>query len=239
MKPILVIRHVPHEDLGLLAEVFQQHRLSYGYVDMFHQPPRSFDPGQLAGLVVLGGPMSVHDTKSYPYLCREIDWIGQAADTGLPVLGVCLGAQLLAKSLGARVYPNSVKEIGWCEIELTEDAADDPLFSDCHPTETVFQWHGETFDLPNDSVLLARGAACVNQAFRFGLSAYGLQFHLETTAEMLDRWLTEPGMCSELSTCNAAGAAEIRHGANEQLPAMLQAGRRVFGRFAEICSKRI
>ena len=103
----------------------------------------------------------------------------------LPVLGICLGAQLLAKTLGARVYPNRVKEIGWYPIELTPAAADDPLFAQSG-AQTVFQWHGDTFDLPAGAVHLARSPLCENQAFRYGHNAYGLQFHIEMTAAMID-----------------------------------------------------
>ena len=109
----------------------------------------------------------------------------------LPVLGICLGSQLLAKTLGARVYPNHVKEIGWYPVELTPAAADDPLFAQSG-TRTMFQWHGDTFDLPSGAVHLARSPACENQAFRYGRRAYGLQFHIEMTAAMIDDWLSVP-----------------------------------------------
>ena len=235
MKCVLVFRHVPHEDLGLIAEVFAELGVPYRYVNLYETVPEEIRFSDWSGLVVMGGPMNVDETSRYPFLAAEVRWIRGAVDAQLPVLGVCLGSQLLAKSLGARVYPNPVKEIGWYDIQLTDAAAGDRLFGECRATETVFQWHGDTFDLPPGAVLLARSHDCLQQAFRHGAAAYGLQFHLETTAAMIEDWLADPAMSAELEQYGADAAAAIRRRTAVVAPLMLALGWRVFVRFAELC----
>lgn len=238
MPDLLVLRHVRHESLGSLAGVFRRAGLTYEYVDLADDPLRSFDPRPLAGLVVLGGPMNVDETDEHPHLATEVEWLRAAVADDLPVLGLCLGAQLLAKSLGARVRPNGVKEIGWYAIETTPAAAGDRLFAHCRPRETVFQWHGDTFDLPAGAVHLAESPQCRRQAFRFGRSAYALQFHLEVTAEIVDEWLGEPGNHCEVEGLRDIDPREIRARTPQELPGMAALGEKVFGEFAAICRER-
>jgi GMP synthase (glutamine-hydrolysing) len=183
----------------------------------------------------MGGPMNVDETERYPALAHEVAWLQKAVEAEIPVLGVCLGSQLLAKALGARVYANRVKEIGWYDIELVSSAADDPLFAGSPQTINIFQWHGDTFDLPAGAVQLARSPQCENQAFRFGKSAYGLQFHLEVTAEIIDDWLGEPGNCGELSQVPYIEPEAIRRETPVRLPVMEKHASGVFDRFAEMC----
>ncbi|NUM99996.1 MAG: type 1 glutamine amidotransferase [Bryobacteraceae bacterium] len=139
-----------------------------------------------AGLVLMGGPMSANDNVDY--IRRELQLIEQFVAAGKPVLGICLGAQLIAKAAGARVYRNSVKEIGWAPVYWTEAGHRDPLFAGLNQPENVFHWHGETFDLPAGADWLAYSEACRHQGFRLG-KAYGLQFHLEVTPAMIRDWL--------------------------------------------------
>ena len=173
--------------------------------------------------------MNVDETARYPFLADEVNWIRQAIAAELPVLGVCLGSQLLAKALGSRVYANRIKEIGWYEIELTAAARGDALFGGCRPQETVFQWHGDTFDLPPRAVQLARGAECENQAFRFGSTAYGLQFHVEVTPEIVANWLGEPGNCGEVDGLDYIDPAAIRRQTPERIAALAPLAERVLG----------
>jgi GMP synthase (glutamine-hydrolysing) len=232
-RTVLMLRHVAHEPAGLVETVLQDAGLACEYVDLFEQVPRDLPLIHSVGLVVLGGPMNVDDVAQYPFLEREVGWIQAAIDQHLPFLGVCLGAQLLAKALGARVYPNHQKEYGWRPIELTPRAAEDPMFSEAD-VRTVFQWHGDTFDLPHGAVLLARSPACAHQAFRFGSRAWGLQFHIEMTAEMVEAWLREGEQTGELARANA-DPETIRQQTPQKLPELQTVAQQTLGRFARLC----
>lgn len=136
-------------------------------------------------LVILGGPMSVHHENLYPWLPGEKAFIRNTIAAGKPVLGVCLGAQLIATALGARVYTNRYKEIGWLPVTKTEAGTQAPVLAGMAGTATVFHWHGDTFDLPERAVNLLQSEGCLNQAFLYGTNVLALQFHLETTADTL------------------------------------------------------
>jgi GMP synthase (glutamine-hydrolysing) len=193
-RKVLACRHVPFEDLGSIADSLAAHGIEYEYADLYagDEP----DIRDADGLILMGGPMSAND--DLPYLRQELKLIGEAASTGLPILGVCLGSQLIAKALGARVYRNPVKEIGWYKVRWTEAAARDPLHHDLSGSETVFQWHGETFDLPAGAELLATSEACRQQAFRAGSNIYGLQYHLEVTPGIIADWLRQDANCGDV-----------------------------------------
>ncbi|WP_341864733.1 type 1 glutamine amidotransferase [Desulfomicrobium norvegicum] len=132
-------------------------------------------------VIIMGGPMSVHDESEFPWLVEEKRFLREAISAGIPILGICLGAQLLASALGAKIYKNSQKEIGWFDITKVPN----PGFQ-FPDTIKVFHWHGETFTLPPGAVHLARSAACEQQAFQYGENIIGLQFHLETTQETIN-----------------------------------------------------
>ena len=177
-----VLQHVPFEGIGSMASWLSAREAIVTYTS-FYESPTLPDPKGLDLVIVMGGPMSVNDETELPWLKQEKEFVRQAIWHGLSVVGICLGAQLIAAALGARVYPNREKEIGWFEIESTP--SEDVVFR--FPRKaTVFHWHGETFDLPADAVHLAKSAACANQAFQVGERVIGLQFHLETTPESLD-----------------------------------------------------
>jgi GMP synthase (glutamine-hydrolysing) len=233
MKSIIVLRHTPTCPLGSVADVLAEAGLTYQYVDLFSEIPKRLPLADSSGLVVLGGPMSANDTLAHPFLRPELTWIQEAVDAQVPTLGVCLGAQLLAKALGEKVYPNRVKEIGWYEIEVLPPAAEDRLFAASGARETVFQWHGDTFDLPAGAVRLARSELCLNQAFRFGPLAYGLQFHVEMTPPLLTEWLDEPELHSQMG--DHADPRAIRADASQRFPAMQFLSRRLLTRFAALC----
>ena len=146
-------------------------------------------------MVIMGGPMSAND--DLPFIQREVALIAEAVKSEIPLLGVCLGAQLIAKALGSKVYRNTVREIGWAPVTFTEAARRDPLFAGLSAPETVFHWHGDTFDLPRNAELLASSAACRNQAFRAANRVYGLQFHLEVKPVMIAQWCAEDANCGD------------------------------------------
>ena len=134
-------------------------------------------------LVVMGGPMGVHEEGKYPWLAAEKRFIREAVESGMKVLGICLGAQLLASALGAKVYPNPQKEIGWYPVNLTPAGRQSRAFHKFPSVFTTFHWHGDTFDLPPEAEWLASSEACRNQAFQYGQNVFGLQFHLEVSPE--------------------------------------------------------
>ena len=237
MKPILVLQHVPHETLGSLEGHFRAAGLSWQMLSLFDQIPPRLDLREAAGLVVLGGPMNVDEVDQFPFLATEVNWIRVALVQGVPILGVCLGSQLLAKAAGAKVYANGVKEIGWYELGLTPAAANDPLFAGVGPQATVFQWHGDTFDLPDGAVHLASSPRCRHQAFRVGDSAWGLQFHVEMTPELVESWLDHPEGQAELAALPYIDPAAIRAQLHEGLAAMRLLGDRVLPAFAKLCAR--
>lgn len=192
---VLVFRHVPFEGAGRIASVLAQRNIELEYADRYVPSAATPDISAYAALIFLGGPMSAND--DLPYLQQEMEWISQAAARDQPVLGICLGAQLMARSLGARVYRNPEKEIGWFDLHFTQAAARDALFAGV-PKATVFHWHGETFDLPQGAEWLASSVRCRHQAFRFGKKQYGLQFHLEVTPGMISDWCLQEENCGDV-----------------------------------------
>jgi GMP synthase (glutamine-hydrolysing) len=163
--------------------------------------------------VVLGGPMSVYEDHRFHHLMTEMKLIEDAMQRNLPVLGICLGAQLIAKTLGADVYRNQQKEIGWYDLHTTRKAAQGSILKSLGRTEKVFQWHGDTFDIPTGAVHLAASPLCVNQAFRYGDKVYGLQFHLEVDEAMILRWLKLPENRHEIARLHSGIDADQIHAA--------------------------
>ena len=192
---VLAFRHVPFEGAGRIEPVLRARGIDLDYVDLYAPDAGVPDPAGYSGLIFLGGPMSVNDPL--PYLRVEEQIIRDAVARKLPILGVCLGAQLIAHAMGASVFSNAGSEIGWFDLRFTTAAAGDPLFCGL-ACETVFHWHGETFDLPAGAELLASSDRCRNQAFRLGDRVYGLQFHLEVTPSMIADWCLQDENCGDV-----------------------------------------
>jgi GMP synthase (glutamine-hydrolysing) len=214
----LVLQHIASETPGIYEDILVGAGIELVRVEV--------DAGEalpaLAGadlIVAMGGPMSVNDESSLPWLAEEKRVVGEAVRGGMPFWGVCLGAQLLAAVLGARAYPGPRPEIGVLPVHLTPLARADPVFAALPEDLMTLQWHSETFDLPAGAVLLATSPAYSNQAFRWGPHAYGVQFHLEVTPEMVEACAVEPEYAAALESALGAGAlprilAELRmHGA--------------------------
>ena len=181
------LQHVPYEGLGSIESWLEM----AGYettATRFYQSTLLPEPESVDLLIILGGPMSVNDEDQFPWLRTEKLFIREIIESGTPVVGICLGAQLIASSLGESVYPNRRKEIGWFPVQRVTVQSDE-LFSFPEVTD-VFHWHGDTFDLPQGAVLLASSEGCRNQAFQLGTSVIGLQFHLETTPEAVQAMIT-------------------------------------------------
>ena len=186
MPETLAIRHVPFEDLGLLAPLLAEREHRVHYVEAPTTDLRAIDALAPDLLVVLGGPISVYDNDRYPFLDGEIALLTERLRAKRPTLGICLGAQLMACALGARVYPSGTKEVGWAPLTLSADGQTSCLR---HLANTaVLHWHGDTFDLPAGAVHLAATNVCRNQAFSFGAHALALQFHAEAFGIALETW---------------------------------------------------
>ena len=185
---VLIIKHIEIEGPGLIEHCLKQEKIPYQIVNL-ETGPRLPKINDLSHIVILGGPMNVYEEDRYPFLRDEDLFIKEAIQRGKMVLGICLGAQLIAKALGAKVFKAPVKEIGWYDVSLTEEGFKDPFFSSLPQTFSVFQWHEDTFDVPKAGKLIATSTSIIHQAFRYGENVYGLQFHLEVTDEMIQEWM--------------------------------------------------
>ena len=190
-KNFIVLQNVECEGLGSLADILTSHGYDYKIVqlDKGEDAPKTME--NYAGLIILGGPMNVYQTDLFPFLLDADRLIKQAINTDKPLLGICLGSQLIAKALNTKVYAGEKKEIGWLPISLSNQGKTDPLFNQLPSKLTVFQWHGDTFNLPPGAIHLASSDLFQNQAFRLGKACYALQFHLEVTSKMINTWLDE------------------------------------------------
>lgn len=195
-KTLLALRHVHFEDLGTLAPYFEQRGYRIDYVDAPLADLRAIDVLAPDMVVVLGGPIGAFDDVIHPFIANELVLVRARLSANKPILGICLGAQLMARALGAKVYPLGVKEIGYAPLTLTEAGQSSPLAA--LGNASVLHWHGDQFDIPPGATHLARTAIGENQAFAMGDHALGLQFHLEADAASIESWLV--GHACELGT---------------------------------------
>lgn len=209
MKPIYIFRHLACEGPGYLAETLRRRALPFEVIAIDQGAAVPADPNDASALVFMGGSMSVNDPL--PWLAAEVQLIRHAHTIGMPVLGHCLGGQLIAKALGAEVRPNAVKEIGWHAVEQTAGAGE--WLADLPPHFEVFHWHGETFSLPAGATPLLRSMWCEQQAFAVG-NALALQCHIEMTSDMVQEWV-ELGR-NELQPASAS--VQSAHAMLERLP---------------------
>ena len=213
--PVLVLRHEIFEHLGHFASVLEENQVEYRY----HELGEPFPKEQHSGLMIMGGPMSAND--DLPGLRDELTLIETALRDDVPVLGICLGSQLIARTLGAKVYRNKELEIGWEAVWFTDAAKDDALFGKMVSPETFFHWHGETFDMPGGAEWLAYSDKSRHQAFRYGKKVYGIQFHPEITAEMIVDWCGQPVNCGDVAVTGPIDPFE--HDGRESARRMIEA----------------
>ena len=200
MAVILAIQHVSHERIGTFEEAFKTAGCPVRTCNVAEPTVQWPCLNEVSGIVVMGGPQSVSQQSTYPWISRELELLREAIRRRLPILGVCLGAQMLAAALGAKVTKSPQKEIGWYPVMREPGARGDLLYEIFGQTETVFQWHGDTFALPRGAVRLASSPLCPEQAFRSGNDIYGLQFHVEVTEAMIRAWMQTPVNRAELAS---------------------------------------
>lgn len=224
MKKVIILQHVPNEGAGTILEYLKTEKIPFETIQLWKKESSFPHLNDVGALIVMGGPMNVYDEDKYSFLKEEDRFIKEAVKRGVPYLGICLGAQLLAKALGARVYKAKQEELGWQGILLSDQAGKNALFKEVnHGALTVFQWHGDTFDLPKRSVHLASSEIVPNQAFELGSKFFGLQFHIEVTYEMLKEWFK-----------NHPDSARIFEGYTTYGPAMNKLASRIYENFFEL-----
>jgi GMP synthase-like glutamine amidotransferase len=230
---VLVLQHIACEPPGVYEDVLRErgariHRVELDEGEALPGRHDAFD-----AVVAMGGPMSVNDEEAHPWLRDEKRLIAEAVRAGAPFWGVCLGVQLLASSLGARVYAGPEPEVGLLPVELTPEGRADPVFAGAPDGLVTLQWHGDTFDLPDGAVRLAGSPAYPNQAFRVG-AAYGVQFHLEVTPAMAREWAGVPEYAASLErTLGAAAASGFLGSIERRAGEMLGHGRALFERWLD------
>jgi GMP synthase-like glutamine amidotransferase len=189
---VLILKNISNEGPGTIEEYLQNENIPYSTADL-NKGDAAPSVQAFTHMVIMGGPMAVYEMDRYPHLRDEVKLIEQAVSSNKHVLGVCLGAQMLVHVLGARVYPGGNKEVGWHQVEISDDGMRDRLMAelavDGTRTARVFQWHGDTFDLPAGSTLLASSELFPNQAFRYSDRVYALQFHIEVSPVIVHEWL--------------------------------------------------
>lgn len=229
-RPLLVVRHAPWEGPHRIVDAFDGVPLRM--VDAL-EPGAVLPPHHdVRAAVLMGGPMSVNDTDGHPGLGAELAWVREALALGLPMLGICLGSQVIARAAGADVAPGPRPEIGWLPVEVTDPR--DPVLGPLAPMTVALHWHEEAFTLPPDAVPLARSAITPVQAFRTN-NAWGVLFHPEADAALVDDWLAEPVMRAEAEAAIGPDAeAALRLGAARHAHSLVERGARGFAAFAAL-----
>jgi GMP synthase-like glutamine amidotransferase len=221
---VLVLQHIACEPPGVYEDVLRERGATLRLVEV-DAGDRLPDWQEFDAIVAMGGPMSANDEAELSWLRDEKELVAAAVRAGMPFWGVCLGVQLLAASLGARVYAGETPEVGVLSVELTEEGLHDPVFAALPPAFPSLQWHGDTFDLPEGAVRLAGSPAYPNQAFRFE-NAYGVQFHLEVSSEMAREWMDVPEYAIALE--RTIGGETMLRAVDERVGEMLEHGRALF-----------
>ena len=194
---ILIAKHIESEGPGTLGTFIESEGAKLHVVNLHNSEHLPDNPGSFDAIVSMGGPMNVYEDEKYPFLKRETEFLRKALESNIPVLGICLGAQMIARASNAQVVKSPMSELGWGTVTLTRDGKSDLFFQSIPSTFEVFQWHGDMFHVPDEGKLLASGSDCPNQAFRVG-TAFGVQFHVEVTRDMLKEWFLDSPQLPEM-----------------------------------------
>jgi GMP synthase (glutamine-hydrolysing) len=234
MVRVLVLQHMGCEGLGSLEGFFDKQGIDHVHVALHAGEKIPSDWDRYNGIVILGGPMNVYQEKEYPFLAEEDAIIKKALTNLKPMLGICLGAQLIAKAAGAKVVTGHRKEIGWYDVNLTYGGRDDLLFNGLPKSFKVFQWHGDTFNIPSKGTKLASSEIFPNQAFRVG-NAYGLQFHIEVTESIILDWMKEYG--NEIKDMDYIDSGRIVKDTKKQSRELIKLADKVYANFLGLVSR--
>jgi GMP synthase (glutamine-hydrolysing) len=227
-KQAIVLQHHDCETLGIIADALRNASIASSHIHALKGQRVPKEIGDAAGLIIMGGPQSVYEQNKFPWLRAEIRLIEDALKCGKPVLGICLGSQLLATALGTKVYAGRKKEIGWHRVTLSDFAKQDAVLHGAPGSFVAFHWHGDIFDLPRGATLLASSALTARQAFRYNKNAYGLLFHLEVTQPQITQMVET--FSDELQSAGLNGSA-IKLNAHTHLPKLQKNGTEVFARW--------
>jgi GMP synthase (glutamine-hydrolysing) len=232
MKRAVALRHLAFEDLGILADILEARGYTIAYQDAGVSDLAAVTLNQGDALIILGGPIGAYQESEYPFLVDELRLIESALKAATSILGICLGAQLLARALGARVYPGPQKEIGIAPVDLTPEGRASCL-RHLAPSFDVLHWHGDTFDLPAGATRLASTSITPNQAFSAGASILGVQFHIEADPAQIERWLI--GHTGELAAA-AIDVPTLRRDLSSRLPDVARGGRSALAEWLDALS---
>ena len=225
-KLALAIRHVHFEDCGSLVDVLLERNFAIRYIDVGRHALRDIDVSTADLVIALGGPVGVYEVDRYPWIAAELALLERCLALSKPVIGICLGAQMLAKALDAAVYPAPVKELGWKPLILTPEGGDSVIAPLAEEGASMLHWHGDTFDLPRGAKLLASTDEVRNQIFQWERSAIGFQCHPEIQAQDFERWLI--GHAHEIGATASTSVARLRQDTALHGPALQERARRVF-----------
>jgi len=228
---VMVWRHVAFETLGILEDLFTARGWDFAYVDIPTADLNAVDVLTPRLLVVLGGPIGVNDSHDYPFLTQEIALLKKRLDAGQPTLGICLGAQLIAKALGANVYRGPQPEIGWKPLLLTAAGKASPIKHLSAAHTFMFHWHGDTFDLPKGAVLLAGTETCLHQIFAWGDATLAFQCHPEVRGRELENWFV--GHTVEIATSGRTTVRLLRADSQRYAPTLEKAGTACLGEWLD------
>ncbi len=233
MARVLALQHIRDDHPGLLGEMMQEYGIECESVNVEEEPIPALDG--YSALISLGGAQHAYDDVKYPYFVAEKAVLRHVVEQDIPFLGICLGGQLLADAMGATVGLHSMTEVGFFEVQLTEEGKSDPLFRGLPDNQQVFQWHEDVFDIPDEGIKLATDEHTPNQAFRIGRRAYGVQYHIELTPLMIDTWLHFPEFMEAIVKVSGPEALhEIERDLITRYPTYVEHSRIVFKNFLRI-----
>jgi GMP synthase (glutamine-hydrolysing) len=234
MRPVLLVQNDPVETFGVAPAALADAGVDVRVLDATDPGAPRSQLDEVAGIVMFGGSMNVDDTNEHPFLKENVDLTREAVQRGVPYLGICLGAQMLARALDRPVVRAPAKELGFEPVHPTAAANEDRLLAHYEDGDMVFHWHQDTLELPDGGVLLATGDRVPIQAFRVGELAWGVQFHFEIDGPEIDLWLDDASQFMDLKEVWGKTPAEIRDESARFLPRHEALGRTVFRRFAEV-----